>query len=154
MIQSATQNHYQHTIRSFADPINVAIVEDDNAIQNLIATSLLSTLDNVNIMKFKNGREAIHELWEKDLTQLAQLDGIFLDIYLEDKTSGLDILDYCQYLPKNIPIVLMSAYFNGEHLNSIAQLERDPILMRKPFFPQDIINLSQWVFELDTKRRF
>ncbi len=138
--------------KDFERPLNLAIVEDDESIQSLISSSLLSTIENVNIIKFKNGREAIYELWEKDSGLFSTLDGLFLDIYLEDNTSGLDILDYCQFVPSNIPIVLMSAYFNGEHLNSIAKLEKDPILMRKPFFPQDVINLSNWLFNSDKGR--
>lgn len=138
--------------KSYRKPLNLAIIEDDDSIQHLISSSLQSTNNNLNIIKFKNGREAIHELWEKDLTTLAELDGLFLDIYLEDSTSGLDVLEYCQYLPKNVPIVLMSAHFNGDHLHSIGKLQRDPILMRKPFFPRDVVNLSNWLFNQEAGR--
>lgn len=130
----------------------VAIIEDDRSIQNLIIGSLLLEIESIDAIKFSNARDAIHELWEKNMIGPPNIDALFIDIFLEDQTSGIDVLEYCQFIPKDIPIVLMSSQFTDEQLSVIAQFSTTPVLLRKPFGPEEIIQLTKWIFDLNARR--
>lgn len=126
----------------------VAIIEDDNAIQSLIKSSLEMAFNSTEILHFKNAREAIFEIWEREITDTKEIDLIFLDIFLDDKTNGLDILEYCQFIPDDVTVVLMSSNFSDEQMDRILKLNIEPILLKKPFTPRDVVYLTEWCFRI------
>ena len=131
------------------DKKRIAIIEDDDAIQSLIKTSLEMAFNNeTEILRFKNAREAIFEIWEREITDNMEIDLLFLDIFLDDKTNGLDILEYCQFIPEDVTVVLMTSNFSEEQLDRILHLNIEPILLKKPFTPRDIVYLTEWCFRI------
>jgi DNA-binding NtrC family response regulator len=126
-----------------SDKYRIAIIDDDSSIQKLIQMSIESTLCGVDLVQFGDARETIFELWESSLVEINQLDLLFLDIHLNNETNGLDILEYSKYISKNIPVVLMSSYFSQDHLNEVLKMNKEPILLRKPFAPTEIISTTR-----------
>lgn len=126
----------------------IAVIDDDIAIQSLIQLSVENTFDEVEMVKFGDAQQTIYELWEADPLSFPHIDLLFLDIHLENKTNGLDIMEYCQYIPKEMPIVLMSSSFSNEQLKQISRMSIDPILLIKPFGPTEIIGMAKWIFRI------
>lgn len=127
----------------------IAVIEDDESIHGLIRSSLELALENVEFLKFRNAREAIYELWEKEALASPKVDLFFLDIFLDEKTNGIDVLEYCQFVPENVPIVIMSSNFDPENVGRISQMKTGsrPIFLQKPFAPLDVVHLTQWILK-------
>lgn len=130
---------------------SIAIIEDDSSIQNLIVGSLLLRVDEVEAFQFKSAEGALNELWVKG-TISPKIDVLFVDMVLEDQISGIDILEYCQSASKDTLVVLMSSQFTNDHLNKISNLKAPPILLKKPFSSEQIVQMTRWIFDLDERR--
>lgn len=125
----------------------IAIIDDDTSIQNLVQMSVRAALKDVELLKFGDARETIFELWESSPAHLEELDLLFLDIHLNNMTNGMDILEYSQYIPQNLPVILMSSTFSLEQLEAIEKMKVPPALLRKPFGPTEIIGMTKWIFQ-------
>ncbi len=147
MVQTAKQ-----LITANPDRLKIAIIEDDVSIHDLIMGSIQMEFENVEGLKFSNSQDAIHELWQNHLTNAPHLDVLFLDIFLDNQTSGFDVLEYCQFIPQNIPVILMSSQFTSHQLEKVSKMKSPPILLRKPFKPTELLQLIKWVFDLNTRR--
>jgi CheY-like chemotaxis protein len=144
----------------------IAIIEDDDSIQSLIDASVQLTIENTQVLKYSNAKDAIYNLWEKDkeesksrgpsdiVIDKSVLDLLFIDIFLDDKSSGFDVLEYCQNLTEKLPIVLMSSQFSKEQLEKIEKFNFEPILLQKPFEPQDIVLLTNWLLKIKPRRHY
>lgn len=136
----------QPLFKQAQDKFKIAVIEDDLSIYSLIEQAVQSSMTDVDFMKFTNAHDAIYDLWENGFVVHPKIDLLFLDIHLAGKTNGLDILEYCQYLPENVPVVLMSSEFTPEQVDTISKMRIKPVLLRKPFGPAEIISLARWGF--------
>ncbi len=147
MVQTA-----QQLTTTVPEKLRIAIIEDDASVHDLILGSIQLEFENVEGLKFSNSQDAIHELWQNHMISPPHLDALFLDIFLDNQTSGIDVLEYCQFIPQSIPVILMSSQFTSQQLEKVSKMRTPPVLLRKPFKPAEVLQLIKWVFNLNTRR--
>jgi|GEM_PF-4732268 len=125
--------------------LNIVTIDDDPSIRELIENPLFDSLEEgARFRSYSNALEAIQDLWEGTSPKSAPIDILFLDIFLEGEGTGIDVLEYCQYQAQPMNIILMSSDFTERQLNRVAKMNLNPILLRKPFGPQEVVSLANW----------
>ncbi len=124
----------------------IAVIDDDATVQGLIQFFVEIVLGQVEILKFADARETIFELWEASPIGARPVDLVFLDIHLENRTSGLDILEYLQYVPTSIPVVMMSSSISREQMDFISRKRVKTTFLKKPFGLSEIMGVTRWSF--------
>ncbi len=114
----------------------VLVVEDNNAMRNLIATALDQHLD-VDVFEAENGFAALKLLPENDF----QL--ILTDINMPD-INGLELISFLRQHPtyKDVPILIITTEAGEEDRKRGLSIGADGYLV-KPFTEGDLVNLVQ-----------
>ncbi len=116
--------------------IKVLVVEDNNAMRNLIATALDQHLD-VDVYEAENGFAALKLLPENEF----QL--ILTDINMPD-INGLELISFLRQHPsyKEVPILIITTEAGEEDRKRGIAIGADGYLV-KPFTEGDLVNLVQ-----------
>ena len=114
---------------------NIAIVDDDIVIQELVKTVLSDT--GWNMVTFNNGKEFVDGL--KD----AKFDLIFLDLMMPEM-NGFQVLQHLKQLGVNIPIIVFSALTRKETVSKAMSFGVKSYMI-KPLKPE---NLQKKAFEV------
>jgi two-component system chemotaxis response regulator CheY len=114
----------------------VLVVEDNNAMRNLIATALDQHLD-VDVFEAENGFAALKQLPENDF----QL--ILTDINMPD-INGLELISFLRQHPtyKDVPILIITTEAGDEDRRRGLSIGANGYLV-KPFTEGDLVNLVQ-----------
>ena len=114
----------------------VLVVEDNNAMRNLIATALDQHLD-VDVFEAENGFAALKQLPENDF----QL--ILTDINMPD-INGLELISFLRQHPtyKDVPILIITTEAGDEDRRRDLSIGANGYLV-KPFTEGDLVNLVQ-----------
>jgi two-component system chemotaxis response regulator CheY len=114
----------------------VLVVEDNNAMRNLIATALDQHLD-VDVYEAENGFAALKQLPENDF----QL--ILTDINMPD-INGLELISFLRQHPtyKDVPILIITTEAGDEDRRRGLSIGANGYLV-KPFTEGDLVNLVQ-----------
>lgn len=116
--------------------VKVLVVEDNNAMRNLIATALDQHLD-VDVYEAENGFAALKLLPENEF----QL--ILTDINMPD-INGLELITFLRQHPsyKEVPILIITTEAGEEDRKRGLAIGANGYLV-KPFTEGDLVNLVQ-----------
>ena len=116
--------------------VKVLVVEDNNAMRNLIATALDQHLD-VDVFEAENGFAALKQLPENEF----QL--ILTDINMPD-INGLELITFLRQHPsyKEVPILIITTEAGEEDRKRGLAIGANGYLV-KPFTEGDLVNLVQ-----------
>lgn len=114
----------------------VLVVEDNNAMRNLIATALDQHLD-VDVYEAENGFAALKLLPENDFQV------ILTDINMPD-INGLELISFLRQHPtyKSVPILIITTEAGEEDRKRGLSIGADGYLV-KPFTEGDLVKLVQ-----------
>jgi two-component system chemotaxis response regulator CheY len=114
----------------------VLVVEDNNAMRNLIATALDQHLD-VDVYEAENGFAALKLLPENDFQV------ILTDINMPD-INGLELISFLRQHPtyKKVPILIITTEAGEEDRKRGLSIGADGYLV-KPFTEGDLVKLVQ-----------
>lgn len=134
--------------------INILLVEDNPADQELTLRAIEKTAPNTTLTILDNGEKALHYLThEKEFknTHHTHPDLILLDINLPRK-SGDQVLEFLKQHPdlKHIPVVILTTSNSQQEIKKLYNLGASSYIV-KPLsfdqFTQSIEKLSKYWFE-------
>jgi two-component system chemotaxis response regulator CheY len=116
--------------------VKVLVVEDNNAMRNLIATALDQHLD-VDVYEAENGFAALKLLPENEF------ELILTDINMPD-INGLELITFLRQHPsyKEVPILIITTEAGDEDRKRGLAIGANGYLV-KPFTEGDLVNLVQ-----------
>jgi len=116
--------------------IKVLVVEDNNAMRNLIATALDQHLD-VDVYEAENGFAALKLLPENEFQV------ILTDINMPD-INGLELISFLRQHPsyRDVPILIITTEAGEEDRKRGLSIGANGYLV-KPFTEGDLVNLVQ-----------
>jgi two-component system chemotaxis response regulator CheY len=116
--------------------VKVLVVEDNNAMRNLIATALDQHLD-VDVYEAENGFAALKLLPENEF------ELILTDINMPD-INGLELITFLRQHPsyKEVPILIITTEAGEEDRKRGLAIGANGYLV-KPFTEGDLVNLVQ-----------
>ena len=125
---------------------NIALVEDEKDLNNLIKTYLEK--EGYNVISYINGQDAI-----KDIDLNIHL--WILDIMLNDDVSGYDIIKKIRENNEIVPVIFTSA--RDQDLDKIIGLELgSDDYITKPYYPKELVlrvnNIIKRVYSKDLKK--
>lgn len=116
----------------------ILIVEDDLDLTVLI-DHVIRSIDPTIVADWVTSAERAVALIYKRLRTRPErpYDLIMTDVFLEGSSTGLDLWRLCAaHLPR-VPLVLTSALPLTKLINSLGQTAAKPLVLAKPFFPDD-----------------
>lgn len=112
----------------------IAVVEDDDALRETLASLLRG--ENYIVLAFETAQELITWL-DEEPDRLGDLDLIITDIWMSGP-SGLDLLRRVRREAWGTPVIVMSAFFTAELIDS-AEYFKASALLKKPFSVRRIL---------------
>ena len=125
----------------------ILIVDDESEPRELILDALEPIRNYIKIEAVDEGLKALERI------QLKPPSLLLLDIVMKGKVDGYDVLRESNKFNDIFPVIMMSGYYEGEDKDLISKMaikgnidqSRIKGVLRKPFMPQDIVNLLKEV---------
>lgn len=111
----------------------ILVIEDDICLETILCRILRAVSPEVEIDWLTSADEALIKLQGGRVTPATHYDLILADIFLDGKSTGIDLWEKCQSLRPETPVLLMSGMPIDEFFRTIGRDAISPPYLPKPF---------------------
>jgi DNA-binding response OmpR family regulator len=126
-------------LKDIQTPVTIAVVDDDEVIQELIKTAFSET--EFTIKTFENGLEFMED------QEALQADLLFLDILMPEM-DGFEVLKRLKVSKNDIPVIMLSAVSQKETVVKAIKLGVTSYLT-KPLKPEDVLRKATEILRMN-----